>query len=129
MWNSLLKTWTPTLAPYTLQAFILVEWPSHQGCMVVPFLFTTMPLHFFFFFFFENHLYTFLSPTVIYIENTYNTNALRWDTIYLFLVYTPEENLIPPLYLYLKGSNSAHSLKTICLFHQLQELEIIKLSS
>ena len=84
---------------------------------------------FFFFFFFENHLYTFLSPTVIYIENTYNTNALRWDTIYLFLVYTPEENLIPPLYLYLKGSNSAHSLKTICHFHKLQEIEIIKLST
>ena len=33
--GSLLETWTPALAHYTLQAFILVEWPSHQGCAVV----------------------------------------------------------------------------------------------
>ena len=31
MWNSLLKTWTPTLTPHTPQAFILVQWPPHNG--------------------------------------------------------------------------------------------------
>ena len=109
----------------------LYLWSDHRTKGAWWYHFFSLPClyTFFFFFFFENHLYTFLNPTVIYIENTYNTNALRWDTIYLFLVYTPKENLIPPLYLYLKGSNSAHSLKTICHFHQLQEIEIIKHST
>ena len=30
MWIYLLETWTPTFAPHTLLAFILIKWPPHR---------------------------------------------------------------------------------------------------
>ena len=45
--SSLLETWTPIFASYTLEILILVEWSSHQGYAVV-IRWSSWPMVFFF---------------------------------------------------------------------------------